>query len=195
MTTRLLAAAAVLLVLAAPARGADPARPNVLFLMSDDMRPDLGCYGHPIVKSPNLDALAAAGVRFERAYCQYPLCNPSRTSLLTGRHPRTTGVTDNTTYFRDVHPKFVTLPQLFKAHGYATLRAGKIFHGGIDDVASWTEGGQPRPVVGEDAPKTKQARQNPLQSDRIVVLPGDGRAHADARTADRALEFLRDYRD
>src|SRR6478672_3336202 len=105
---------------------------NVLFLMSDDMRPELGCYGHPAVKSPNIDALAKAGVRFDRAYCQYPLCNPSRTSLLTGRHPTTTGVRDNTIYFRDAHPDWVTLPQHFKANGYATLRSGKIFHGGID---------------------------------------------------------------
>src|SRR4051812_23596656 len=72
---------AAMLAPAAPA--ADAQRPNVLFLISDDVRPDLGCYGHPLVKSPNLDALAAAGVRFERAYCQFPLCNPSRSSLFT----------------------------------------------------------------------------------------------------------------
>ena len=77
---------------------------NVLFLMSDDMRPDLGCYGHEMVKSPNIDALAKAGVRFEHAYCQYPLCNPSRTSLLNGRHPTSTGVLDNRTWFGAAHP-------------------------------------------------------------------------------------------
>src|SRR5687768_3641706 len=79
-------------------------KPNVLFLMSDDMRPDRGCYGHPVVQTPHIDALAAKGVRFDRAYCQYPLCNPSRTSMLTGRHPTTTGVLTNTTWFGAAHP-------------------------------------------------------------------------------------------
>src|SRR3712207_212927 len=139
MRSAVLAAAGVLLA-AAAVTAAD--KPNVLLLVSDDMRPDLGCYGHPLVKSPTIDALAAAGVRFDRAYCQYPLCNPSRTSLLTGRYPTTTGVLDNTTYFRDAHPDWVTLPEHFKANGYVTLRAGKIFHGGIDDPQSWTEGGE-----------------------------------------------------
>src|SRR5438270_13201694 len=105
----LLSLAVLAAAAAAPAFG-QPAgkRLNVLFLMSDDMRPDLGCYGNPLVKSPTIDALAKAGVRFDRAYCQYPLCNPSRTSLLTGRYPTTTGVRDNAKYFRDQHPDWVT---------------------------------------------------------------------------------------
>jgi iduronate 2-sulfatase len=173
---------------------AEPAKkPNVLFLMSDDMRPELGCYGHAIVKSPNIDALAKAGVRFDRAYCQYPLCNPSRASLLTGRHPTTTGVLDNTTYFRDAHPDWVTLPEHFKANGYATLRAGKIFHGGIDDQQSWTDGGEVRKKPGEVKKASPKERQK--TSDRIVVLEGDGQSHGDYRTADRAIQFLRQYKD
>jgi arylsulfatase A-like enzyme len=189
---RALCAVAVLLMTGAVASADDPKNLNVLFLMSDDMRPELGCYGHPMVKSPNIDALAKAGVRFDRAYCQYPLCNPSRTSLLTGRHPTTTGVLENTTYFRDAHPDWVTLPEHFKANGYVALRTGKIFHGGIDDLQSWTEGGEARkkPEVKKVDPKERQKN-----SDRIVVLEGDGQSHGDFKTADRAIALLQKYKD
>ena len=165
---------------------------NVLFLMSDDMRPTLGCYGHPIVESPHIDALARDGVRFDQAYCQYPLCNPSRTSLLTGRHPVTSGVLDNTADFRQLYPDWVTLPEHFKSHGYASLRAGKIFHGGIDDRQSWTEGAEAR----RNAPRRPVNREERRRrSDRIVVLEGNGESHGDHQTAERAIDYLRENRD
>src|SRR3954447_24305793 len=123
---------------------------NVLLIISDDLRPELGCYGSPLARTPHIDALAAAGVRFDRAYCQFPLCNPSRVSMLNGRHPGTTGVLGNRTNFRDAHPDYVSFPQHFKANGYVALRSGKIFHGGIDDPLAWTEGGD-RPGQRQDS--------------------------------------------
>jgi len=188
-----LCVAAALSAAAGVASADPPKKLNVLFLMSDDMRPALGCYGHPVVKSPNLDALAKAGVRFDRAYCQYPLCNPSRTSLLTGRHPTTTGVLDNTTDFRTAHPDWVSLPQHFKDNGFASLRCGKIFHGGIDDPKAWTDGGDPPRKGGP--PKKLDPQERRKRSDRVVVLDGDGESHGDYATADRAIDYLRKHKD
>jgi arylsulfatase A-like enzyme len=191
MTRLILAVVAIGLTGPLPAAAAEKP-PNVLFLFVDDLRPELGCYGHPMVKTPNIDALAKAGVRFDRAYCQYPLCNPSRTSLLTGRHPTTTGVLENTTFFRTAHSDWVSLPQHFKANGYASLRTGKIYHGGIDDEIGWTEGGEPINPNPKPKPDPKERAK---QSDRIVVLEGDGEKHNDYRTADRAIEYLKKYKD
>ncbi|MEW4529343.1 sulfatase [Maioricimonas sp. JC845] len=130
-------AACFLLLLAGPAAESRAGQPHVLFIAIDDLRPELGCYGSPVVRSPNLDALAAVGVRFEHAYCQYSQCNPSRASLLTGLRPDSTRVYDQTTDFRNRIPGATTLPQLFKQSGYATIGMGKIFHSERDDPQSW----------------------------------------------------------
>src|SRR5690349_15798225 len=105
---------------------------NVLFIIADDLRPELGAYGFSAIKTPNIDKIAARGTRFDNAYAQWPVCNPSRASFLTGRYPTHTGVMNNNDYFRRKHQDFITLPQYFKQNGYASLRTGKIFHGGID---------------------------------------------------------------
>jgi iduronate 2-sulfatase len=121
---------------------AAPGKMNVLFFAVDDLNNHVGTYGHP-VKSPNIDALATSGVRFDRAYCQYPLCNPSRTSLLTGMRPPRTHVTGNVTWFREAMPDVVTLPQHFRENGYYTAMSGKIFHDGLNDDKGWVDGSTP----------------------------------------------------
>jgi iduronate 2-sulfatase len=168
------------------------AKPNVLFIISDDLRTELGCYGSPLAKTPNIDALAAAGVQFDRAYCQFPLCNPSRSSMLTGRYPASTGVFGNRSWFGREHPEFISLPRYFRDDGYATLRAGKIFHGGIDDADAWTEGGEAR-IYGDVRLGRREAQRPSTpadRSDRWDALPGDGSRRGDSRTADLAIDYL-----
>ena len=111
--------------------GAEPepaSQPNVLFIAIDDLRPELGCYGSTIAKSPNIDRLAATSVTFTRAYCQQAVCNPSRASLMTGLRPDTIKVWDLQTDFRKTTPDAVTLTQQFMEHGYHAVGIGKIFH-------------------------------------------------------------------
>ena len=186
---------------------------NVLFIISDDLRPELGAYGVRGIKTPNLDALAKRSTRFDQAYAQYPVCNPSRSSFLTGRYPTETKVLNNNDYFRRIDPSTVTLPQFFKNNGYVTLRSGKIFHGGIDDQVSWTEGGEATdPNITErgnpNFRPTRPSQSDPAQaqaqaagvniadnsSDRIIVLEGDGESHGDYRAATRAVDFIEKYK-
>ena len=121
-------------------------RPNVLFLICDDLNCDLGCYGHPLVKSPNIDRLAARGVRFDNAFCQYPLCGPSRASFMAGLYPDQTLIHRNAIYIREHVPDVLTMSQMFRQQGYFATRIGKIYHynvprhvgtSGHDDPYSW----------------------------------------------------------
>jgi iduronate 2-sulfatase len=111
---------------------------NVLLIMADDMNWVLGCYGHKQIKTPNIDALAEHSIRFNKAYCQVSVSNPSRSSLLTGLRPDKTGIYGNNYSVRELHPDVVTMPQYFKENGYWTGVTGKIFHFGNDDEKSWT---------------------------------------------------------
>jgi iduronate 2-sulfatase len=116
-------------------------RPNVLLVCVDDLKPVLGCYGDELAKTPNIDSLAARGMRFDMAYCNQAVCAPSRNALLTGLRSQTLGIYDLGTNFRHSVPNAVTLPQHFKANGYRTEGLGKIFHvghGNHEDPASWS---------------------------------------------------------
>jgi arylsulfatase A-like enzyme len=186
-------------------------RLNVLFVAVDDLRPQLGCYGDPLMKSPNLDALAARGLVFERAYCQQAVCSPSRSSLLTGRRPDSTKVYDLDTHFRKALPDVVTLPEHFKNHGYHTQAFGKIYHGGYDDPRSWSVPHQnpKKPGYGPEGQAllknlTDEARAKGLDLTKRQNQPRglpveapeveDGEL-ADGATADLAVEALRALKD
>lgn len=128
-------------------------RPNVLFLICDDLNCDISCYGHPLVKTPNIDRLAQRGVRFDQAHCQYPLCGPSRASFMTGLYADQTLVRRNAIYIREHVPNVNTMSQMFRDAGYFATRIGKIYHynvpkqvgtGGHDDPYSWNKTINPR---------------------------------------------------
>ena len=137
-------------------------RPNVLFMMADDLNNSLGCYGHPLVKSPNLDRLAARGVRFQNAACQFPLCGPSRNSMLTGLYPNSTGILTNSQLFRQTIPKHVSLPQAFRRDGYFAARIGKLYHYGVPNSIG---------TNGHDDPASWELELNPAGCDRLLEHP------------------------
>jgi len=119
------------------------ARPNILFIVSDDLRDSVGSYGNSVVKTPHLDKLSTRGVTFDRAYVQYPVCGPSRASLITGLRPEQTKIWDNRTFIRETLPEVVTIPEWLKNQGYYTASYGKVFHtlGGDEaKIAHWSDG-------------------------------------------------------
>jgi len=199
-------------------------RKNVLLLVSDDCGTRMGTYGGPAI-TPNIDALAREGVRFDRAYCQYALCNPSRTSFLTGLRPDTTGVYDNAKEFRKVIPDMVTLPQMFKNNGYSVARIGKLYHygvpkeigtNGLDDPQSWEKVWNPRGRDCDDEDKIfsigvgagTSADKSKGKTGQILVgsgnyggtlswLAADGTdaEQTDGKIAAQAISFLQEKRE
>jgi len=191
----------------AVAAAAATTKPNVLFIAVDDMNNDLGCYGSPIVQSPNIDRLAARGVKFERAYCQFPLCSPSRSSIMTGLRPDQTRVFDLQYHFRQGLPEVVTLPQLFMRQGYYAARVGKIYHygnpgdigtSGLDDPPSWQEFRNPagtdktalEPEITNDTP----SRGLGSALSYLADPKGRDEDHTDGKVATEAIALLEQHK-
>jgi len=175
---------------------------NVLFIAVDDLRVELGCYGSPWVKSPHLDSLAERSLLFRHAYCQQSVCNPSRASLLTGLRIDTLGIYDLHTHFRDLRPDIVTLPELFKNHGYQAYGLGKIFHNFSQDA--WQ--GDARSWSAEqylhygnhnlDSPKVSGVvPPNQIEFPRMEKRDVPDNAYLDGQIADKAVATLRQLRD
>ena len=180
---------------------------NVLFLAVDDLNDWVGCLGgHPQAKTPNIDKLAEKGVLFEQAYCAAPLCNPSRTAVMTGLHPATTGIYGNKTWFRD-HPEFKdaeTIPQYFRRHGYTAWTGGKIYHqprGKWSDPVSWDK--QYSTNMGTPNPPAKKRYLHGMKFSNPIVqrltdwapIEQTDEETNDWKTADLAAKFLRQEHD
>ncbi|MGB2865684.1 MAG: sulfatase [Sedimentisphaerales bacterium] len=172
------------------------AKRNVLFVAVDDLNHSLGCYGHPLVKSPNIDRLAARGIRFDRAYCQFTICNPSRTSFLTGLRPDSTGILNNTTGFRSKLPDVVTLPQLFRKHGYFTARLGKVFHGrkNTDDPQAWDVTSDPKATPLGQEGQGRNLTGGRVKWCRWLAAEGDDEDQPDGQVAAEAIRLLEQQR-
>ena len=195
-------------ILALATNGLSVEKPNVLFLISDDLNTALSGFGHAQCKTPELDKLAERGMRFENMHCQYPVCGASRASLMSGLYPYANGTLGNAGTLRGNMPDVVTMSQLFRKNGYRVGRVSKIYHMGIppeilagtatrDDPHSWDE------VVNIKAPeqnapgeKTNWSPKNKSsQSFTGVVAEGDDLAHADGMAASHAIDFLKRNKD
>ena len=185
-------------------------RPNVVFIAIDDLRPDLGCYGHPTVKSPNIDRIAAQGMVFDRAYCQQALCGPSRLSMLTSTHPDRFGIygMSNHLEWRDTRQDLVSLPEQFRKHGYFTVNIGKTYDPrlGRDSAHSWSvpyiEPGGALYQLPEHRAAMKRLQEarwagKPISQRRPVSerLPVPDTTYVDGSAAEKAIDFLENYRE
>ena len=156
-------AIAAAMVITSIVGGVDAApRRNVLFIISDDLNNFIGCYGDPRAKTPNINRLAERGMRFDRAYCQFPLCGPSRNSMLTGLYPNSTGILTNGQVFRQTIPEQISLPQAFRRAGYFAARIGKLYHYGVPNSIG---------TNGHDDPASWELEMNPAGVDRLEEMP------------------------
>ncbi|HSG71971.1 MAG TPA: sulfatase, partial [Planctomycetaceae bacterium] len=185
-------------------------RPNVLLILVDDLKPSFGAYGDEWVHSPNLDRLAARGMRFDSAYCNQAVCAPSRNNLLVGSRSTSLGVYSLGYHFRRSVPDAVTLPQFFKQHGYHAAGIGKVFHighGNVNDEHSWSVPFHPDKVIDYVLPEStdgKMTREQALFSNQSAQgLPRgaawekadvEDDAYADGRIANEGIQRLQQYK-
>ena len=168
---------------------------NLLFIIVDDLNKTLGTYGHPVVKTPHVDKLARMGVRFENAYANYSVCNPSRSSFLTGLRPTTTKVMSNRTSLASVLGSKVTIPALFKKNGFATIGIGKVFHASSDDAAAWDEYVSFESTdLGRDG-EGRNMTGGELSWARWLAAKGADEDQADGRNTKKAVELIKAYKD
>lgn len=175
-------------------------RPNVLFIMADDFRFEPGVFPENKL-APNLHRLAQRGVLFERAYCQQAVCNPSRSSMLTGKRPDSLQVWCNSVHFRDKNPDVTTLPLWFKQQGYVTRDVGKIFHNwhttehgdrrswSADEFLHYENHGNDTPQVDGEPPK------NLVMANRCERVDVPDAAYFDGRVANEAVRVLKEIQD
>lgn len=182
-------------------------KPNVLFIMADDLRAELASYGSPAI-TPNLQRLAKMSVQFDRAYCQQAVCNPSRSSMLTGLRPDTLGLYNNSTHFRELKPDVTTLPLYFKEHGYTTRCVGKIFHNwhtkekgdrrswSADEFLHYANHGDDLPEMkGELPPNLSQANlRNYGKTALSECRDVPDEAYYDGRVAAEAVKVMREIK-
>lgn len=179
---------------------------NVVFIAVDDLASSLGCYGHLLAKTPHIDRLAASGVRFDRAYNQLPLCNPSRASVMTGLRPDTIKVYDLDAHFRDTLPAAVTLSQQFIKADYFTARVGKIYHynvpasigtDGFDDAPSWQKTVNPKGRDKTDEHLVFNAEPARKISGTISWLEAEGtdEEQTDGMVATEVIKMMREKKD
>jgi iduronate 2-sulfatase len=167
---------------------------NLLFIVVDDLNTTLACYGHPVVQTPHIDRLAASGIQFNHAYCNFAVCNPSRSSFLTGMTPETTTIQDNRVTLQSVIGDWVSMPALFKQNGYYTMSLGKIFHGRKaedNDLKAWDE------IYGFGATETGKKGEGRNLTDGVLkwchwrAAEGDDEDQADGLMAKKAVEFIK----
>ena len=185
---RPIAAAVLICLIGTPAANAAPPRHNVLFLAVDDLKPTLGCYGDPVALTPAIDRLAAGSTVFRNAHCQWPVCGPTRASLMTGLRPEAVGVLDLKTSMRAKNPDVLTLPQHFRGQGYATAGVGKIYDPrSVDDKKTLDEPSWSIPFV---LPNHSELEHRKVERFALTPEVADGDL-IDGQIAEQGLELLR----